>query len=180
MAGWPASGCGLVRGIRLPLRTANIAAVKYLLLLLCALALHAGHAQSRPGDAVRAVIDRFFEGFHQRDTALMQTVLHKRVHMQRIGRNPSGVPVLQDQSVPDFLTSIASLPDTLEVRERLLDYRIQTDGDMAHVWTPYEFYLQGAFHHCGVNSFQLVRGDRGWKIIYIVDTRRVGACLQEE
>ncbi len=180
MAGGPPFGCGLVRGIRLPLKTANTKPVRYLSFLLCALALHAGHAQSGPGEEVRAVIDRFFEGFHQRDTALMQTVLHQRVHMQRIGRDPSGVPVLQDQSVTDFLISIASLPDTLQVRERLLDYRIQTDGDMAHAWTPYEFYLQGAFHHCGVNSFQLVRGDGSWKIIYIVDTRRVGTCLQEE
>ena len=162
------------------MRNANTTPVKYLILFTCALALYSGHAQTEPREEVRGVIDRFFEGFHQRDTALMQSVLHQRVHMQRIGRDPSGVPVLQTQSVPDFLTSIARLPDTLEVRERLLEYRIQTDGDMAHVWTPYEFYLQGAFHHCGVNSFQLVREAGGWKIIYIVDTRRVGACLREE
>jgi hypothetical protein len=98
------------------------------------------------------------------------------VRMQRIGRDSSGSPRIIGESIGDFLTSMARLPDTLRIQERLLDYRIQTDGDMAHAWTPYEFYLNGNFHHCGVNSFQLFRDSEGWKIIYIIDTRRVEDC----
>ncbi|MEJ2163003.1 MAG: hypothetical protein P8X60_06715 [Robiginitalea sp.] len=71
---------------------------------------------------------------------------------------------------------MANLPDTLQIQERLLDYQIQTDGAMAHAWTPYEFYLQGKLHHCGVNSFQLFHDGEGWRIIYLVDTRRVADC----
>jgi hypothetical protein len=138
-----------------------------------------GYAQATPEEAsVKATIERFFEGFHQRDTAAMRTVLSEQVFMQRIGRDPDGIPRLKTESIQDFLSSMASLPDTLLIQERLLDYRIRVDGDMAHAWTPYEFYLQGKFHHCGVNSFQLFHDGDLWRIIYLVDTRRTRDCAQ--
>jgi hypothetical protein len=49
---------------------------------------------------------------------------------------------------------------------------IRMDGPLASVWTPYSFYAGGKYSHCGVNSFQLVRFPDGWKIQYIIDTRR--------
>lgn len=154
--------------------------MRYSLLLLCALCFCPANSQSGPRAEVRAAIDRFFEGFHHRDTAKMRMVLHDEVHMQRIGRDASGAPELIPESIGDFLASMAALPDTLQIQERLLDYRIRIDGDMAHAWTPYEFYVQGKFHHCGVNSFQLFRDPEGWKIIYIIDTRRVTDCNPED
>ena len=56
--------------------------------------------------------------------------------------------------------------------ERISDYQVRIDGIMATVWTPYEFYLNDEFHHGGVNAFQLFRGEEGWKIVSISDTRR--------
>ena len=108
----------------------------------------------------------------------MRIVLADEVFMQRIGRDAGGVPQLKNESIRDFLASMAGLPDTLLIQERLLDYRIRVDGDMAHAWTPYEFYVQGKFHHCGVNSFQLFHDGKSWRIIYLVDTRRTGDCAQ--
>ncbi len=150
--------------------------MRILCFLFCLLSATGILAQSTPEAEVKATIERFFEGFHKRDTALMQTVLGSEVHMQRIGRDPSGVPALKTESIKAFLTSMANLPDTLQIKEELLDYRVQTDGDMAHAWTPYQFYLQCYLHHCGVNSFQLFIDGEGWKIIYLVDTRRVEDC----
>jgi len=53
---------------------------------------------------------------------------------------------------------------------------ILIDGNLASVWTPYEFYFKGQFSHCGVNSFQLVKSNNEWKIQYIIDTRRKDNC----
>ena len=158
----------------------NSILMRYPVFLFCVLVFFTGHSQSQAREEVKAAIDHFFEGFHQRDTSAMRAVLHDEVFMQRIGRDGSGAPELVKESIDDFLTGMANLPDTLQIRERLLDYRIQTDGNMAHAWTPYEFYLQGEFHHCGVNSFQLFRDPEGWKIIYLIDTRRVEDCDPEE
>jgi len=56
--------------------------------------------------------------------------------------------------------------------EKLLDYKIQIDGPLAHVWTPYEFYVNGKLSHSGVNSFTLFKEKDAWQIIHIIDTRR--------
>lgn len=138
------------------------------------------HSQTTSEDTINNVIEYFFEGFHNRDTAQMRSVLSDHLHMQRIGKDSEGVPYLKDESVADFMTSIASLPDTLIIEERLHFYIIQTDGDMAHAWTPYSFYVQGELHHCGVNSFQLFNNGKSWKIIYIADTRQVASCTEPE
>ena len=154
--------------------------MKTTVLIFFSLLLYNSYAQSDAKEEVRATIDYFFEGFHKGDTAQMRSVLGDSLHMQRIGRDASGSPILVHESAEAFLTSMANLPDTLKIEERLLEYRIQTDGDMAHAWTPYEFYLQGAFHHCGVNSFQLFHDGTRWKIIYLADTRRVQDCSPGE
>ncbi len=150
--------------------------MKTRLTLICLFAFVGALAQSLPEDPINKTIEDFFEGFHKRDTALMRSVLWKEVHMQRIGNDPDGKPILRDESVEDFLNSIASLPDTLKIEERLHFYTIQNDGAMAHAWTPYTFYVQGDIHHCGVNSFQLFHDGTAWKIIYIIDTRQVEPC----
>jgi hypothetical protein len=55
-------------------------------------------------------------------------------------------------------------------------YNIQIDGAMANAWTSYEFWVNGSFSHCGVNSFQLFKDEGAWKIIYLIDTRRKEGC----
>ena len=53
--------------------------------------------------------------------------------------------------------------------ERLLDYKVEIDGNLAHVWTPYEFWFNENFSHCGANSFTLAKFDDGWKIIHLIE-----------
>ncbi len=149
-------------------------------LIFFLMACFALQAQPAPGDPINAVIEEFFKGFHSRDTSRMRAVLHPGLCMQRIGRDAGGVPFLKEESVEAFLTSIASLPDTLDFEERLHFYTIQNDGNMASAWTPYTFYVDGAIHHCGVNSFQLFFDGSAWKIIYIVDTRQAEPCTETE
>lgn len=73
-----------------------------------------------------------------------------------------------------MLNAIVTRTDDQKWDERLLHYNIQVDGNMANAWTPYEFWFNDAFSHCGVNSFQLFKNGDQWKIIYLIDTRR---CL---
>lgn len=79
---------------------------------------------------------------------------------------------LINESPKDFYHSIATIPVATLFEEKLLDYTIQVDGAMAHVWTPYEFYFNGKISHKGVNAFTLFKENNHWKIIYIIDTRK--------
>jgi len=64
--------------------------------------------------------------------------------------------------------------------EKLLYFDINIDGNLASVWTPYEFYVNGSFSHCGSNSFQLFKNNGNWEIIFLVDTRRRQGCEIKE
>ncbi len=134
------------------------------------------NAQDAQAADVKQAIDTFFEHFHQRDTAGLRAMLAENVQLHSIGTNKEGKSVLRPESMDRFLASIASIPDTMQFQEKLLDYKIRIDGAMAHAWTPYSFYLGGSFHHCGVNSFQLFKHEEGWRIVHLADTRRVEGC----
>lgn len=150
----------------------NIKPMKKLLILTIILAMNTGIAQTSESDNVKATIDLFFEGFHKQDSLTMLKTIDTNMILQTIGKDKDGQTKVSSSEVSGFLKSIASIPKDKSFREELLDYNIQVDGDMAHAWTPYNFWFDNNFSHCGVNSFQLVKKEGDWKIIYLIDTRR--------
>jgi len=142
--------------------------MKNVFLALFCLSVQMGFAQETE---VKQTIVNFFEGFHARDTVKMRSQFVKEIVMHTISeRNQQAI--LTSEPAADFLKMIASVPKSEKFEERLLSYKIQIDGAMAHVWAPYEFYINGKLSHSGVNSFQLFKDKSGWKIAYCIDTRR--------
>ena len=133
-------------------------------------------AQSNEETAVRKTVDDFFTAFHTQDSIGMANVLREDVVLQTIGTDKQGKTILKTENIKDMIRSIVSIPDTVSFQEKLLDYSIQVDGAMANAWTPYEFWYKNKFSHCGVNSFQLLKQEGTWKIIYLIDTRRKEGC----
>jgi hypothetical protein len=43
-------------------------------------------------------------------------------------------------------------------------------------WTPYNIFIDGDFHHCGVDLFVMRRVDDTWRITHLDDTRRTEGC----
>lgn len=120
---------------------------------------------------VKKSITTFFEGMHTSDTLKIKSVCSDTMLLQSVSEGKNGTKLVTEK-VSEFYKSIAEIPAGMKIEERLLDYKIQIDGAMAHAWTPYEFYINGKLSHKGVNSFQLFKDNGIWKIIYIVDTRR--------
>jgi hypothetical protein len=133
-------------------------------------------AQSSAEAEVKQDVLSFFEAFHLQDTTALKSMAKGDIIMQSIGTDTEGQTVLNQNSYSKFVRSIGGIPKETEFEERLLDFRIQVDGRMANAWTPYEFWYNGQLSHCGVNSFQLIKESDGWKIIYLVDTRRREGC----
>lgn len=151
--------------------------MRRLLLFLMLTSMISIHAQQDQTANVKAAVDTFFEGFHKGDTLLMRSVLADKVVLQTAFRNREGKDVLRnDGDISNLLNAIANRPDDQKWDERLLDYIIKVDNNMANAWTPYEFWLNGNFSHCGVNSFQLFHDNGQWKIIYLIDTRQRQGC----
>ena len=133
-----------------------------------------GFSQSEE-KAVEDVIRSLFEGMKTKNAEQVAAAFYSEGLMQTVQAKPEGSTVASN-AVADFVKRIATTPAETTLDERILDYQIKVDGTMASAWTPYRFYVNGNFSHCGVNSFQLVRMTEGWKIVYIIDTRRKEPC----
>ena len=133
-------------------------------------------AQNSEEAQVKLAVDTFFEGFHKGDTTLMKSVMIDKFLTQTTYKDKEGNGMLVNEDSSKLIQAIANRPADQKWDERLLDYNIQIDGTMAHVWTPYEFWFNDQFSHCGVNSFQLFNDSGNWKIIYLIDTRRREGC----
>lgn len=121
---------------------------------------------------VQKAIEIFFEGFHQKDSLKIKTVCADKMILQSISESSVKGNKLSNESADEFYKSIATIPSTMKFQEKILSYNIQIDGTMAHVWAPYEFYLNDKLSHIGVNTFTLFKEKDSWKIIYLIDTRR--------
>lgn len=121
---------------------------------------------------VQKAIEIFFEGFHQKDSVKIKTVCADKMILQSISESSVKGNKLSNESAGEFYKSIATIPSTMKFLEKILSYNVQIDGTMAHVWAPYEFYLNDKLSHTGVNTFTLFKEKDSWKIIYLIDTRR--------
>ena len=126
--------------------------------------------------AVQKTIETFFEGFHQQDSLIMKQSVADDMILQTIAIDSLGTTKVRETSFSQFLKGIVGIPENVKFQEIIKSFSIQVDGNMANAWTPYEFRLREKFSHCGVNSFQLVKFNDQWKIIYIIDTRRKENC----
>lgn len=73
----------------------------------------------------------------------------------------------------EFVAFVGS-PSTDKFEEKIEFEALHAEQSLASVWTPCKFYLNGKLSHSGTNSFPLVKTPQGWKIQYILDTRRKG------
>lgn len=152
---------------------------KVVSLVLCFMSFAVVSAQIDEKEAVRKVVETFFEGFHKQDSVLMKSVLADDVVLQTTGRNKEGKTLFRNEKIAKLITSITSIPDSVIFEEKLTSWSIQVDRTMANAWVGYEFWLNGNFSHCGINSFQMVNFDGDWKIIYLIDTRGRAGCMKE-
>lgn len=149
--------------------------MKYFFILLT-LTIGGNFAKAQSAeDSVKAVINNMFTAMKNADGEMLKSTFSDSIVFQSISRDKSGATVVRNESPSGFINQISkATPHSLD--ERITFETIKIDGPLAFAWTPYSFYYNKNFSHCGVNSFQLVRFDGVWKIQYIIDTRRKDNC----
>jgi hypothetical protein len=118
----------------------------------------------------RDVIETFFEAFHQKDTTSLKDFFTINARLASVQNSLNGVRT-NEELVEDFIQAIGSIPDDLSFEERLLGFNVVDASGMTLVFTPYEFYVNGRFSHCGTNVFTLIEKESKWKILALYDTR---------
>jgi hypothetical protein len=149
--------------------------MKQLFIIFLSVCLSAAANAQTPEDSVKAVINNLFTAMKTGDVELLKGSFADTAILQTITRNKEGKTIVQTDAVSAFAESISKLPKGA-ADERIVFDVVKIDGPLAIAWTPYKFYFNDKFSHCGVNSFQLVRFNGKWKIQYLIDTRRRAGC----
>lgn len=142
-------------------------------LLLCSLFAKAQTAK----DSIQNTINQLFIGMKNVDTSLIKNCFTDNAQLQTFARSKTsqGKLFIKEDKLSDFLLQVSKMPKD-SADERIQFENILIDGPMASVWTPYEFYYNNKFSHCGVNHFVMARLNGEWKIHFIIDTRRKQGC----
>jgi len=123
-------------------------------------------AQTKEAQAVMVPITAMFDGMAKRDAAAIKKPLL-----------PGGSMVLMRDGKPtqmtfDAFADLVGKPGKTQIEERIHDPLVRIDNDLAVVWAPFEFLVDGKVDHCGTDLFNLVRADGKWLIASVADTGR--------
>ena len=120
-------------------------------------------AQKKDDDkaAVVAAVQKFFDTMASRDVDGARAVLMAEGRLFAV-REQDGQPAARASSIEEYLKGLPSRK--AEYRERMWNPEVRVHGPIASVWTPYDFWVDGKFSHCGVDVFDLVKTPEGWKI----------------
>jgi hypothetical protein len=59
-----------------------------------------------------------------------------------------------------------------QLEERIYNPQVMVDHDIAMVWAPYEFLINGTIYHIGTNIISLLKRDEKWLISAVANTSR--------
>jgi ketosteroid isomerase-like protein len=149
---------------------------KVLFIYFCLITMVPVHSQEAE---IRAVIDKMFTAMYKADTAAMRPCFTPGATFMTYSFDSKGHPRAKGEALIDFFRGVGLMGEA-DMEERLIGWQCLIDDGIASVWTPYEFYFEGKFSHCGVNSFQLIKVQGIWKITMITDTRRKTSCPSDE
>ena len=148
-----------------------------LLLMLAAFSLPIFAQQPDDKAAALGVVNKLFEEMLAANPAgilATGTPENQLVAIQKGRDGKKRVSVIGGEAFTKFFTKPGS------AKEVMYDPKVDVDGDWAMVWGRYVFFADGKLSHCGINQFNLVRTDAGWKIANGASTIDPAACNEKE
>lgn len=130
------------------------------------------HAATESEQAVLAPITAMFNAMAKHDVAAFKKPLLA-----------GGAMVLMRDGKPtqmtfDAFADLIGKPGKAQIEERIHDPLVRIDNDLAMVWAPFEFLVDGKVDHCGTDLFNLVRANGQWLVASIADTGRKDCSLK--
>jgi Putative lumazine-binding len=124
------------------------------------------HASTESEQAVLAPITTMFSAMAKHDVAAFKQPLlvGGSLVLMRDGK-----PV---QMTFDAFADLIGKPGKAQIEERIHDPLVRIDNDLAVVWAPFEFLVDGKVDHCGTDLFNMVRVNGQWLVASIADTGR--------
>ena len=119
---------------------------------------------------VLGAVQQFFDSMVSGDVEAAREVLDPEGSFVSVRWDDDGRRVVRRSSMGDYIEGLSNRP--ADWLERMWDAEVSIHGPIAVVWTRYDFHVDGAFSHCGVDAFELLHTDAGWRLtggIYTVE-----------
>jgi hypothetical protein len=121
-------------------------------------------------DAVLKIVQIFFDTMTAKDVEGARQILQPqgRFHAMRMR---DGKPDVRGFSNEEYFADLQASKQTM--RERIWNPEVRVSGLIASVRAPYDFWLDGKLSHCGIDQFDLIKTEAGWKIaggVYSLET----------
>ena len=120
--------------------------------------------------AILTVVQSLFDALAERDGDTLRALLHPDVVMRSVEVAGDGERSIATSTLDDLVARVESSEEVLT--ERMFDPEVRISGDLAMVWTPYDFYVGNTLSHCGADVFVLVREDEAWRVTGLSWTRQ--------
>jgi hypothetical protein len=126
--------------------------------------------------AVLAPINQLFAAIAAKDGARILAQVRGDGRVTSVVAERSGGQPVKSSSWAEFAARFKPGEGPV-LEERLVGApAIEVDGDIAMVWSPYVFFVDGKLSHCGIDHFDLVRDAGQWKVLNITWTQRKTDC----
>ena len=139
-----------------------------LILIIFVLVFHAEsvRAEASERETILAVMDKAFAAVRSSQPDDWRAIQLAEGTTLSFRPHPDGEPGKLEMRVSNNEAFIAKLePDGHEYVERWTkEPTVLIRGPIAVVWGEYEFWIDGEFSHCGVDSTDLVKVDGEWKV----------------
>jgi hypothetical protein len=136
------------------------------------------HAGNQPAEeaAVLAVMDAYMHEISANDLAAMDArQTPEGMTYRHVAREDGSWDVVANSNKYWVAPERA---DERNYRERYWSPTVMIRGAMALVWAPYEFQIDGATSHCGVDVFSFAKIDGVWKVSNSMWTVEPDACSE--
>ena len=120
--------------------------------------------------AILATVQALFDALAEGDGQILRDIMHPDVLMHSVERADDGSRSSSTSTRDQLIARLEGSEQILT--ERMWDPEVRISGDLAMVWTPYDFYVGEELSHCGADALLLTRNDDdSWLIIALSWTR---------
>ncbi len=151
------------------LRTLSIVAI-VTLILVGAVNAQAKPARSAAQRDVLGTVDALFDAMARHDVDASRKLILPGASFVVV--KPDGTVAIEHDS--DYLDSLTTHKEAF--RERIWHAQVTVQGDIAQVWAPYDFHLDGKLSHCGIDSFSMLRSNGHWRVASVSYTVQKVGC----
>lgn len=129
---------------------------------------------------IPAALDAAISGAADKDRACMKALLIPEAHLIFASVGADGTPNYRVQTLDDWIARTKSRGHVI-LEEKQLNFRLETEGAVAHLWSLYALRSDGKAVARGINSIQAIKEAGGWRVASVmVQAESASAPLPDE